>query len=205
MPALEALNDRLRAAHTLACGISIDSTFVHAAWAEQLGGISFPLISDFHPKGEIASSMGVYLADKGITDRATIILDANGTVRYTLSVTPAGVRDMQAMVVECEKIDAAWTPPLSDDTQPLGLEPNTTLYVRDNCMFSRWALYARRNLHLEQSLLVCNVSQDYDAKAELERLGGKAQAPALAVGERVMYESAEIAAYLRTRCSWMWP
>jgi hypothetical protein len=205
VPALEALNDRLRAAHTLACGISVDSLFAHAAWAEQLGGISFPLISDFHPKGEIASSMGVYLADKGITDRATIVIDAGGTVRHTLSVTPAGVRDMLAMVAECEQIDAAWTPKLPEDIQPLGLEPKTMLYVRDNCMFSRWALYARRNLHLEQSLPVCNVSQDYEALAVLERLGGKAQAPALAVGDRVMYESAEIAAYLRTRCSWMWP
>lgn len=205
MPALEALNDRLRAAHTLAVGISIDTTFTHAAWAEQLGGISFPLISDFHPKGEIAKSMGVYLEDKGITDRATIIIDADGKVRHTLSVTPAGVRDILAMVVECEKIDAAWPTKLPDDTPPLGLEPNTMLYVRDNCMFSRWAMYARRNLHLEQSLPVCNVSQDYERKAELERLGGKAQAPALAVGDRVMYESAEIAGYLETRCSWTWP
>lgn len=205
MPALEALNDRLRAAHTLACGISIDTTFTHAAWAEQLGGISLPLISDFHPKGEIARSMGVYLEDKGITDRATVLIDADGKVRYTLCVTPAGVRDMVAMVAECEKLDATWTSKLPEDVQPLGLEPKTTLYVRDNCMFSRWALYARRNLHLEQSLPVCNVSQDAEAKAELERLGGKAQAPALAVGERVMYESAQIAAYLRTRCSWTWP
>lgn len=205
MPALEALNDRLRAAHTLACGISIDSTFAHAAWAEQLGGISFPLISDFHPKGEIASSMGVYLADKGITDRATIIIDADGVVRYTVSVTPAGVRDIMALVAECEKIDDAWQTKLPDDQAPLGLEPNTMLYVRDNCMFSRWALYARRNLHLEESLPVCNVSHDYEAKFELERRGGKAQAPALAVGDRVLYESAQIAAYLSTRCSWTWP
>jgi hypothetical protein len=205
VPALEALNDRLRAAHTLACGISIDTTYSHAAWAEQLGGVSFPLISDFHPKGEIGQSMGVYLDDKGICDRATIIIDANGVVRHTLSVTPAGVRDIVAMVAECEKIDEAWETQLPDDEPPLGLEPGATLYVRDNCMFSRWALYARSNLHLEESLPVRNVSQDDEAKQELERRGGKAQAPALAVGDLVMYESAKIAEYLSTRCSWKWP
>jgi hypothetical protein len=205
VPALEALNDRFRAAHTLVCGISIDTTYCHAAWAEQLGGICFPLISDFHPKGEIASSMGVYLADKGLTDRATILIDAAGTVRYTQSVTPAGVRDVLALAATCETIDAEWGGKLPDDAPPQGLEPSTTLYVRDNCMPSRWAMYARRNLHLEESLPMRNVSHDADAKAELERLGGKGQAPALAIGERVMYESADIAAYLRSRACWIWP
>jgi hypothetical protein len=206
MPALEALNERLRAAHTLPLGISIDSTFCHAAWADQLGGISLPLVSDFHPKGEIARSMGVYLDEKGITDRATIIVDAEGTVRYAHSVTPSGVRDIPALVAECEAIDAAWEAELPADRPPLGLEPNTVLYVRNNCTFSRWAIYARHNLHLDDDRLpLRNVSFDPAAKAELERLGGKAQAPALAIGDLVMYESAEIAAYLRTRASWVWP
>jgi hypothetical protein len=190
----------------LPVAISVDSLFSHAAWAEQLGGISLPLISDFHPKGEIARSLGVYLEDKGMTDRATIILDAAGTVRYAQSVTPSGVRDMTSLVDECEAIDAAWEVELPPDTPPLGLERNTVLYVRNNCMVSRWAIYARRNLHLDDDRLpVRNVSVDPEAKAELERLGGKAQAPALAVGDSVMYESAEIAAYLRTRASWIWP
>jgi hypothetical protein len=205
MPALEALNDRLRAAHTLPCGVSIDSTFCHAAWAEHLGGVSFPLISDSHPKGEIARSFGVYLEEKGITDRATIIIDAGGTVRYAHSVTPSGVRDIPALVAECEAIDAAWEGELPSDQPPLGLEPNTVLYVRNNCTFSHWAICARHNLHLDDALPLRNVSTDPAAKAELERLGGKAQAPALVIGDLVLYESAEIAAYLRTRAGWTWP
>jgi hypothetical protein len=204
VPALEALKDRFRAAHTLVCGISVDTTYSHAAWAEQLGGICFPLISDFHPKGEIANSMGVYLNDKGMTDRATIIIDAGGTVRFAQSVTPAGVRDVARLAAECEAIDAEWAGKLPDDVPPEGLDTNATLYVRDSCMPSRWALYARRNLHLD-NLPIRNVSQDDEAKAELERLGGKAQAPALAVGDQVIYDSAEIAAYLRARSCPMWP
>jgi hypothetical protein len=191
----------------LPVAISVDSLFSHAAWAAQLGGISFPLISDFHPKGEIARSLGVYLEDKGMTDRATVILDAAGIVRYAQSVTPAGVRDMQMLVAECEAIDAAWEGNLPRDKPPLGLESNTVLYVRNSCMASRWAIYARHNLHLDDDRLlpVRNISVDAEAKAELERLGGKAQAPALAVGDVVMYESAEISAYLRTRTCWTWP
>lgn len=202
MPALEALQDRLRAAHTLACGISIDSTYCHAAWAEQLGGISFPLISDFQPKGEIAQAFGTYLAQAGITDRATVIIDAGGTVRYAESVTPAGKRDMSAIVAACEEIDRAWQGELPAFAAPKGLPEDAALYIKDNCMFSRWALYARANLHLGEALPVINVSRDPEARATLERIGGKSQAPALVVGEQAMYESAEIAKFLAGCGSW---
>lgn len=193
--------DRLRAAHTLPVGISIDTTYCHAAWAEQLGGVSFPLVSDFHPKGEIAEMYGVYLPDKGITDRATVILDANGIVRYAVSVGPGGRRDVEALVAECERIDAEWSgPPLAEPSPNEGLPADAVLYIKDRCMFSRWALYARTNLHLEARLPVVNVSRDADALAELERRGGKPQAPALALADRVMYESADIAKYLAEHC-----
>lgn len=202
MPALEALQDRLRAAHTLAVGISIDSTFCHAAWAEQLGGVSFPLVSDFHPKGEIAESFGTYLADKGITDRATVILDAGGTVRYAASVTPAGQRDIDALVAECEAIDGAWEGELPEFKAPAGLPEDATLYVKERCMFSRWALYARENLGLGDDLPVRNVSADEAARADLERVGGKSQAPCLVVDGEALYESGDIAEFLAKHCSW---
>ena len=202
MPALEALNARLRAAHTLPCGISIDTVYTHAAWAEQLGGVSFPLVSDFHPKGEIGQSFGVYLADKGITDRATVIIDAGGTVRYAETVNPEGQRDIEALVRECEAIDAAWEGELHEPEQPPGLPEPAVLYVKNRCMFSRWALCVRQNLHIEDILPVVNVSEDTAALAELQRRGGKTQAPALAVGDRIMYESEDIVRYLAERCGW---
>jgi hypothetical protein len=202
VPALEALQDRLREAHTAPCGISIDTTFTHAAWAEQLGGVSFPLLSDFHPKGEMAQAFGVYLDDKGITDRATVIVDAGGTVRFATSVTPAGFRQVEELVRICEQIDAEWAERLPDATPPKGLPGSVKLYVKDRCMYSRWALSARVNLHLEQVLPVVNVSQDPAALAELQARGGKGQAPALAVGNEIMYESADIARFLAEHASW---
>lgn len=202
MPALEALQDRLRAAHTAPCGISIDTTFSHAAWAEQLGGVSLPLISDFHPKGEMAQAFGVYLDDKGITDRATVIVDAGGTVRYSASVTPSGVRQIEELVRVCEQIDAEWPSELPPAVPPKGLPGDVKLYIKDRCMFSRWAMSARANLHLEEALPVINVSRDPAALAELQARGGKGQAPALAIGDRIMYESADIARYLAEHASW---
>ena len=62
-------------------GISVDSTWAHKAFAQKLG-IQYPLLADFHPKGAISKQFGLYLEDKGITNRATVIVDKEGIVRY---------------------------------------------------------------------------------------------------------------------------
>lgn len=199
MPALEALVNRLEAAHTLPCGISVDTTYSHAAWAAALGGVSYPLLADFHPKGEVASRFGVYLHDKGICDRATVIVDAGGTVRHASSVTPAGKRDVESLVALCEQLDAAWEGDLPGRAEPPGLPDDAVLYVRNKCMFSRWTLYARTNLHLEEKLAVRNVSEDEAAARDLDEIGGKRQAPALVAGNQALYESNDILKYLVER------
>ena len=40
-------------------GISVDGAFCHKAFQEHLG-VSFPLLADFHPKGEVAKDYGVW-------------------------------------------------------------------------------------------------------------------------------------------------
>ncbi len=85
-------------------GVSIDSIYCHKNWGNSLGGVTFPLLADFHPKGAMAQEYGAYLAEKGITDRATVIVDKNGVVRYAVSVTPAGQRNPKDLLAECQKI-----------------------------------------------------------------------------------------------------
>jgi len=85
-------------------GVSVDSRFSHDNWAKSLGGVSFPLLQDFHPKGAIAEKYGAFLADKGITDRATVIVDKAGVVRYAVSVGPAGERNPKDLLAECQKV-----------------------------------------------------------------------------------------------------
>jgi alkyl hydroperoxide reductase subunit AhpC len=62
-------------------GVSIDSRFANAAWAEKLGGISYPLLSDFYPHGAVAQRYGV-LRPEGMSERAIFVIDKQGTVRY---------------------------------------------------------------------------------------------------------------------------
>src|SRR5450759_1516797 len=64
-------------------GISVDSVPSHVALAKSMGGINrFPLIADFHTNGEVSTKYGVWKEDKGICERAVVIVDKQGIVRY---------------------------------------------------------------------------------------------------------------------------
>lgn len=51
------------------------------AWAESLGGITYPLLSDFWPHGETARKYGV-LRSEGHSERAIFIIDKDGVIQY---------------------------------------------------------------------------------------------------------------------------
>lgn len=62
-------------------GISVDSSWSHNAFRKQLG-IEFPLLADFHPKGEVTAKYGAYLEDWGTGNRSLVLVDAEGIVRW---------------------------------------------------------------------------------------------------------------------------
>ena len=203
MPALEALLPRFAAANTQPLGISVDSIYCHANWAASLGGVSLPLLADFHPKGAVADSYGLYLDGAGITDRATVIIDASGTVRHISSVGPGGERDIAELAALCEQVDADRTAALAPTPTAPGLPDDAVLYVKTGCGFSGSVLMTRTNLGLH-GLEVRNVTEDPAVMAELEALTGKGQAPCLVVDGKPMLESADINRYLVTRSTGLW-
>ena len=189
---MQALLPRFRTAHTQVLGVSVDSVYCHANWAKDLGGVSFPLLADFHPKGEAARSYGLYLDGAGITDRATVLIDAAGVVRYAESVTPSGQRDIAGLAAECERLDGEYSGAVEDFSEPAGLPADGLLYVKSSCGFSRAALLARDNLHLAERVGVSNVSGDATAREALVQASGSEQAPCLVIGGEVIQESADI-------------
>ena len=66
--------------NTQVFGISIDHVPCLQAWAESLGGISFPILSDFWPHGKVAGEYGV-LRENGTTERAIFVIDSEGVIR----------------------------------------------------------------------------------------------------------------------------
>lgn len=63
-------------------GISVDSIYSHGAWAA-VRGITFPLLSDFHPHGEVARRYGVWRDRDGFSERALYVIDGDGVIRYS--------------------------------------------------------------------------------------------------------------------------
>lgn len=60
-------------------GISCDSTWCHKAWADAMD-FKHRLLSDL--KREVVKQYGLYLEDFNCAQRATVVVDKGGTVRY---------------------------------------------------------------------------------------------------------------------------
>jgi peroxiredoxin len=84
-------------------GLSVDSVWAHKAFAEKMR-IGYPLLADFHPRGEVAKKFGLYLEDKGITNRATVIIDKNGVVHYVKVYDIPQQRDNRELIAELDKL-----------------------------------------------------------------------------------------------------
>jgi len=82
MPAYEADLERFKGYDAQVLGISVDSVPCNTAWAKSLGGLTYDLLSDFEPKGEVARAYGAYRAADGISERAIFIVDKEGKVAY---------------------------------------------------------------------------------------------------------------------------
>ena len=82
MPAYEADLERFAGYDAQVLGISVDSVPCNTAWAKSLGGLSYDLLSDFHPKGEVARAYGAYRENDGISERALFVVDKEGKLAF---------------------------------------------------------------------------------------------------------------------------
>jgi peroxiredoxin (alkyl hydroperoxide reductase subunit C) len=69
-------------------GVSVDSLESHRKWAEELGGLEYPLLSDTEKR--LSRTYGVLDEKEGVSLRATFIIHPNGAVVY-LVVSHANV------------------------------------------------------------------------------------------------------------------
>ena len=83
--------------------LSVDSVWAHKAFAEKLG-IKYPLLADFEPKGAVAKKFGLYMEEKGITNRATVLIDSEGVVRKVMLHDIPEQRSNAAIVDALKKI-----------------------------------------------------------------------------------------------------
>ena len=84
--------------------MSTDSQHSHRVFAQNMGGLPYPLLSDFHPKGEAAKAYDLWNPDLGTSRRAVIIIDRGGTVRYR-QIWQSGRPDPQSILEEVTRLD----------------------------------------------------------------------------------------------------
>jgi peroxiredoxin len=70
-------------------GISVDSAWSHLAFGDQRN-LRFPLLADFHPKGDVAMQYGAYREQDGVAARALFVIDGDGVIRWSY-LSPVGV------------------------------------------------------------------------------------------------------------------
>ena len=91
-------------------GIAVDSPWSHAAFAAEKS-ITFPLLSDDAPAGQVARAFGVYSSASGRSERALFVLDAWGTVVWSATFPDTVNPGVDAVLSALEAIEHT---PLSD-------------------------------------------------------------------------------------------
>jgi peroxiredoxin len=80
-------------------GVSVDGPWCHKAYAESRK-ISFPLLCDFEPKGEVSRKYQAY-RQEGVSERALFVVDAGGVIRWSylsdVGVNPGADGVLQAL------------------------------------------------------------------------------------------------------------
>ena len=69
-------------------GISCDSIAAHRAWTTTMGGLPYPELSDWHPKGQVTTAYDLWNEERGAGTRAVIVVDKEGVIRYRETYEP---------------------------------------------------------------------------------------------------------------------
>jgi peroxiredoxin (alkyl hydroperoxide reductase subunit C) len=80
-PGYNIVQDLFEENNSVLLGISVDNIPTLYSWTKQMGHLWFEVLSDFWPHGAVASRYGILRSD-GTAERAIIIIDKKGIIRY---------------------------------------------------------------------------------------------------------------------------
>jgi len=104
-PGYRLAMDLFKANNAELVGITVDNIPTQKAWVDAMGGLNFPVLSDFWPHGKVASEYGV-LRSEGVTERALFVIDTKGVIRF-IHVGDINKRpDLGMLMKALEKVSA---------------------------------------------------------------------------------------------------
>ena len=104
MSGFRANHDQFKKLNVEILQISTDTIPSLKAWADQLGGIPFPLLSDYWPHGAVGQAYGVFNDERGLDKRSAFIVDAQGVIRWARVYEPGTVPESKELLEELRKI-----------------------------------------------------------------------------------------------------
>lgn len=82
MRSLEVNSEKFASLNTVPFGMSVDTGPSKKAWAAAASLKKTSLLCDFWPHGKVARDYGIFIEELGISERANIIIDENGIVKW---------------------------------------------------------------------------------------------------------------------------
>ena len=82
MRSLEVNYEKFEELNTVAFGLSVDSVPCKKAWAAVLRLKNIDILCDFWPQGQVAQEYGLFREELGSSQRANVIVDGQGIVRW---------------------------------------------------------------------------------------------------------------------------
>jgi peroxiredoxin (alkyl hydroperoxide reductase subunit C) len=80
-PGYNIVQDMFDETGTQLIGVSVDNVPTLHAWVQEMGGLWFPVASDFFPHGKLADALGI-LRSNGEAERSLFLIDKQGVIRY---------------------------------------------------------------------------------------------------------------------------
>jgi mycoredoxin-dependent peroxiredoxin len=74
------------------------------AWADHLGGIPFPLLSDYWPHGAVGKAYDVFNEERGMDKRSAFIVDGAGKIRWAKEYAPGTIPESPELLAELKKL-----------------------------------------------------------------------------------------------------
>ena len=88
-------------------GVSCDHTASSRAWATALGGLPYPRPSAWEPKGQMSRTYDLWNPERGASQRAILIIDKEGIIRYRRIDSAPHLPDMEEIVRVLQQLAAS--------------------------------------------------------------------------------------------------
>jgi alkyl hydroperoxide reductase subunit AhpC len=69
-----------------------------------MGGLPYPELSDWHPKGQVAQAYGLWNEERGTSIRSVVIVDKTGIIRFRQTYQPGTLPDAEAILQALETL-----------------------------------------------------------------------------------------------------